>query len=115
MSTDLHRLTLMKNRQFDYQDIRSSETELQSLIDMCGKPELSHGVRLLSMYVALYKKAYGELPRNSYEKILNSSIIDAELANVFENGMREAISILEMILRSQPVTATHNTKAVTLN
>ena len=105
----------MSDITYEFEKIKSHENELQSLIEMCGKAELSHGVRLLSMYVALYKKSYGELPRDSYEKILSSSVVDAELAKVFESGMREAVSILDMILRSHVQQTYPTAEAVTLN
>ena len=93
----------MNNVQFDLDEISGRELELQSLMNVCGKDELAQSVRLLSMHVALYKKSFGDLPQTSFSKILTSDQVDADMARIFENGIREAISILTMVLQSQTV------------
>lgn len=105
----------MENKEFDLVDIKDKEIELQSLVNVCGKSELVHCVRLLSMYVALYKKAFGELPSASFEKILTSDHIDADTARIFENGMLEAITILDMVLQSQGTTENYQYAGITIN
>ncbi|OGT76207.1 MAG: hypothetical protein A2W76_11820 [Gammaproteobacteria bacterium RIFCSPLOWO2_12_47_11] len=105
----------MKNTEFDLVDIKDKEIELQSLVNDCGKPELVHCVRLLSMYVALYKKAFGDLPPASFEKILASDNVDADTARIFENGMLEAITILEMVLQSRAPGQSYQYAGITIN
>lgn len=105
----------MKNRLFDLDHIKDKEIELQSLVNVCGKPELVHSIRLLSMYIALYKKTFGDLPPASFEKILTSDSVDADTARIFENGMLEAITILDMVLQSQGPTENYQYAGVTIN
>jgi hypothetical protein len=105
----------MDNTEFSLVDIKDKEIELQSLVNVCGKPELVHTIRLLSMYIALYKKAFGELPAASFEKILASDNVDADTARIFENGILEAITILDMVLQSQGTTENYKTAGVTIN
>lgn len=105
----------MKDRLIDLDPIKDKEIELQSLVNVCGKPELVHSIRLLSMYIALYKKTFGDLPPASFEKILTSDTVDADTARIFENGMLEAISILDMVLQSQESTENHKHTGVTIN
>lgn len=103
----------MKDTQPDLAAISSRECELQSLVHVCGKAELAQSVRLLSMYVALYKKSFGELPPASFSKILTSDQVDADMARIFENGIREAISILTMVLKAQ--VEQQRSEGVTIN
>lgn len=105
----------MKNRLLELDQIKDKEIELQSLVNVCGKPELVHSIRLLSMYIALYKKTFGELPPASFEKILTSETVDADTARIFENGMLEAITILDMVLQSQGTVESYQTAGVTIN
>jgi hypothetical protein len=97
----------------DLSEMKVTEHKLQSLVDISGKGELAQCLRLLSIYIALYKKSYGELPPSSFDKIMTSELIDTETARIFENGMLEAISILKMVLRSK--TELSSTKGITIN
>ncbi len=54
------------------------------------------------MYVAIYKKQFGELPSECYEKILLSHEVDQETVDIFNDGMHEAISILDMVMQIFP-------------
>jgi len=100
----------MNNTDLDLSDMKVTEYKLQSLVDISDKVELAQCLRLLSIYVALYKKSYGELPTSSFEKILTSDLIDTETARIFENGMLEAISILKMVLQAKS-----ELKGITIN
>jgi len=105
----------VKNTEFEIVDIKDKEIELQSLVNDCGKTELAHCVRLLSMYVALYKKAFGDLPPASFEKMLASDNVDVDTAIIFENGMLEAITMLEMVLQSQVPAQSYQYTGITIN
>ena len=91
----------MNNNDLDLSDMKVTEFKLQSLVDISDKGELAQCLRLLSIYIALYKKSYGELPTSSFEKILTSELVDTETAMIFEKGMLEAISILNMVLQAK--------------
>ena len=49
----------------------------------------------------MYKKDYGELTLESYESILESTSVDPDMVNVFENGMSEAVAMLAMVVNMQ--------------
>ncbi len=105
----------MNDNNFDLADIKEREMELKSLIEISDKDELAQCVRLLAMYIAIYKKCFGELPTFSYEKILSSKFIDKDTAKIFENGMLEAITILDMVMRSRAQSEDFQIAGITLN
>jgi len=94
----------MKTTLLDMIEIKSRESDLQSLVAISNKDELAQSLRLLAMYIALYKKSYGELPTSSFEKFMSEEDIDEESAEVFENGLSEAIAIINMVLQSRPAS-----------
>lgn len=102
-------------KELDLVEMKTREFELQSLVNESNKSELAQCVRMLSMYVALYKKSYGELPLNCYEKLFSSKILDAETAKVFENGMLEAITMLNMVLQAQAKKSGGKYAGITIN
>ena len=105
----------MKDTTIDLEDIKTRETELKSLVEVSDKDDLSQCVRLLGMYVAIYKKCFGELPVSSYEKMLSSQIVDKDTALIFENGMCEAITILDMVMRSRTQSEDFRIAGITIN
>ena len=93
---------IMKELALELSQVKAKELELQTLVETIGKPGLTQCVRLLSMYVAIYKKQFGELPSECYEKILLSHEVDKETIDIFNDGMHEAISILDMVMQTIP-------------
>jgi len=105
----------MNDNNFDLTDIKEREMELKSLIEISDRDELAQCIRLLAMYIAIFKKYFGELPVVSYEKILTSQVVDKDTARVFENGMREAITILDMVMRSRAQSEDFQIAGITIN
>ncbi len=103
----------MKELFIDLIDIKSTEADLQSLVAMSDKDELAQSLRLLAMYIALYKENYGELPTQSFEKFLNDDV-DSDSAKIFENGLLEAITMLNMVLETRD-PADYEVAGITLN
>ncbi len=81
--------------------LRVKERQLETLSEMVDKEGLTQCIRLLSTYIAMYKKDFGELTLESYEAILGSTSVDPDMVNVFENGMSEAVAMLSMIVNMQ--------------
>lgn len=81
--------------------VRDSENELHTLVELSDKTELGQCIRLLSVYLSIYKKNYGELSGKQLENIINREEMDPETAVLFNRGIREAIDILAMVLQSQ--------------
>jgi len=95
--------------------IQTKEVELQMLIKTSGKSELAQCIRMLSMYIAIYKKRFGELLPDSYEKLLSSDEVDVDTARIFDNGMLEAIAILGMVIKSNSDQENYRIGSVTIN
>ena len=94
--------------------ITMKEQELETLSEMIDKEGLTQCIRLLSTYIALYKKDFGELSAESYETILESTGVEPEMINVFENGINEAVTMLAMIVNTRKLQD-KDQLAVTLN
>jgi hypothetical protein len=91
----------MNNIESHLSAIQVKEQQLETLSEMIDKEGLTQCIRLLSTYIAMYKKDFGELSLESYEAILESTSVDPDLVNVFENGMNEALAMLAMIVNMQ--------------
>ena len=81
--------------------LKVKEQQLETLSEMVDKEGLTQCIKLLSTYIAMYKKDFGELTLESYEAILESTSVDPDMVNVFENGMSEAVAMLAMIVNME--------------
>jgi hypothetical protein len=104
----------MNNIQNSISVLKVKERELEILSEMVDKEGLTQCIRLLSTYIALYKKDFGELSAESYESILNSTAVEVDMINIFENGMHEAVAMLSMIINARKQQDS-NQLAVTIN
>jgi len=104
----------MKNIEKSLSAITMKERELDTLSEMIDKEGLTQCIRLLSTYIALYKKDFGELSAESYEAILESTDVEPEMVNVFENGINEAVTMLAMIVNTRKLQD-KDRLAVTIN
>lgn len=91
----------MKNMMKLLSELKIKERELKTLSEMIDKEGLAQCIRLLSTYVALYKKDFGELSAESYESILLSTGLETEMISVYENGIHEAVAMLSMIVNAR--------------
>ncbi len=91
----------MDNIKDSLSGLKIKERELESLSEMIDKDGLTQCIRLLSTYIALYKKDFGELSTESYQAILGSTGIETDMIGVFENGMQEAVAMLSMIVNAR--------------
>jgi hypothetical protein len=90
----------MKELKTDLYGIKDKELRLQSLVEESNKQELAQCVRLISMYVSMYKKQFGELPVNCYQEILSAGDVDEASAGIFAGGLNEAIDMMDAVIRS---------------
>ncbi len=95
-------------------ELKIKERELETLSEMIDKEGLAQCIRLLSTYIALYKKDFGELSAERYESILFSTGLDTEMISVYENGIHEAVAMLSMIVNARKQQDV-NQLAVTIN
>lgn len=91
----------MDNIENSLSGLKLRERELETLSEMIDKDGLTQCIRLLSTYIALYKKDFGELSTESYQSILGSAGVETDMIGVFENGMQEAVAMLSMIVNAR--------------
>lgn len=105
---------LMNNIEYSISKLKIKERQLETLSEMVDKEGLTQCIRLLSTYIALYKKDFGELSAESYESILSSTELDIDMLSMFENGIHEAVAMLGMIVNTRK-QQDKNQLAVTIN
>jgi hypothetical protein len=105
----------MKNSQPEPIDIIDKEIRLQNLMEGSDKNDLAQCVRLISLYISMYKKHFGELPKESYEDLFIPGDLDAESSDIFDKGLNEAIAMLDMIVKTNPSTLQFQQGNVTIN
>jgi len=105
---------MMKKIENSLSALAIKERELEALSEMVDKEGLTQCIRLLSTYIALYKKDFGELSAESYEAILESTCVEPDMVNVFENGINEAVEMLGMIVNAHKLQD-QTQLAVTIN
>lgn len=95
--------------------LKSSELELQTLIEVTSNEEHAQCIRMLSMCIAMYKNCFGDIPADIYESFMSSQNLDSDMLSVFENGMNEAISTLGLILKAKEEVIDYKSAGITLN
>lgn len=105
----------MKNSKISTVDIDDQENVLQTLVERSNKDDLVQCIRLISLYVSIYKKHFGELPTDFCEDMFRPGDYDNSSNEIFENGLSEAIAMLDMIIKTSPGTMPYNYGSVTIN
>jgi len=105
----------MKKTQLEPIDLIDKEIRLQSLVDGSDKNDLAQCVRLISLYISMYKEHFGELPTDSYEDLFIPGDLDAESSDIFDKGLNAAIDMLDMIVKTNPSTLPYKKGNVTIN
>ncbi|OGT83739.1 MAG: hypothetical protein A3H91_11650 [Gammaproteobacteria bacterium RIFCSPLOWO2_02_FULL_61_13] len=78
-----------------------SDTEFNERLRLCSVEQLEQCIRLLGMYLALYKRGHGELDESAYAELLNQDPVDLKLAELMSDGMDEANAML-LLIQSEP-------------
>ena len=73
------------------------QTEFEALVESCERSELSLCLRLLGMYLGIYKLCYGEIAADDCARIARSAELDGELGEIVDSGLAEASAMLEMV------------------
>ena len=81
-----------------------SVSEFQERLRLCSVEQLEQCIRLLGMYVALYKRGHGELDESAYAGMLSLDPSDLKLAELMADGMDEANAML-LLIQSEPAEA----------
>ncbi len=73
------------------------DSEFNERLRLCSVEQLEQCIRLLGMYLALYKRGHGELDESAYAGLLNQDRADLKLAELMSDGMDEANAMLLLI------------------
>ena len=81
---------------------------LHDVIDSAPKTRLARSARLLGMYLALYKRHYGELTPAQYEEINGHVERQDEVGRaIYSDGMQELIEMLAVVAAHEPDPVRH--------
>ena len=81
------------------------QRRFHNLVAQCSREDLAQCLRLLGMYLSLYKSRFGGMEDPVYAKLLASVNTDAELAQLCSAGLDEAIAMLSTInLHAKPAS-----------
>ena len=105
----------MKKGKITIEDIDEQENILQILVERSNKDDLVQCIRLISLYVSLYKKHFGELPTDYYEDLFRTGDYDNSSTEIFGDGLNEAIAMLDMIIKTSPGAMPYQHGSVTIN
>jgi len=105
----------MKDKNIDMSSLKNKEYQLQTLVEGSEKEDLAQCVRLISMYISMYKKYFGELPPESFKDLLLTEQTDEQAAIIFDGGLNEAISILDMVIQANSTANDYKTGGITIN
>ena len=78
-------------------DLHLLEGEFHQLLAARGRDELVRCIRLLGMYLALYKNCYGEIGEARFAVLLDPLVGDGELAALVGTGLLEANAMLRLV------------------
>ena len=91
----------LKTREPTSSDPGFSDSEFNDRLRLCSVEQLEQCIRLLGMYLALYKRGHGELDESAYAGLLNHDPADLKLAELMADGMDEANAML-LLIQSGP-------------
>ncbi len=73
----------MKNSNLVSDYFQDKEAALQTLVEGSDKNDLAQCVRMISLYVSIYKKYYGELPEEIYGELFINNEVCNESEDIF--------------------------------
>ena len=98
----------------DRQDLVELQGEFEDYVTRQSREELSRCIRLLGMYVALYKVQHGDLPESQFAALFDAGSANGNVLRVLMGGLREANAMLGLLEidrgiapRSEPAAPTH--------
>jgi hypothetical protein len=87
----------MNTTKYELELIKLQQREFQSLVAESSGEELGQCAKLLAMYIAVYKKQFGDIPVEDLLKISDSVSMDQDLSGIIQDGIEEAASMLQMV------------------
>jgi hypothetical protein len=78
--------------------LKQREYEFTLMVENCSREDLAKCAKFLAMYIALYRRKFGEIPNSGYNKLITTPELDQELIEILDDGMYEAAEMLKLIL-----------------
>ena len=92
----------VKAMRFDNtENLKMSHKVFTSLVQDSGREELARCIRLLSMYLAMYKRHFGEISMSDYLELSGSPLVNQELAGLVKHGLAEATAMLALVIQEK--------------
>jgi hypothetical protein len=82
-------------------DLKASHRLFFNLVQGCDREELARCIRLLSMYLAMYKRRCGEISISDYLELSESPVMNQDMADLFKDGLDEASAMLSLVIQDQ--------------
>ncbi len=92
-------------------DLDFSSPDFNERLSLCSTEQLRQCIRLLGMYLALYKRGHGELDASAYMGLLNHDPENMKLAELMADGMDEAHAML-LLIQCEPAASGFSTPTV---
>ncbi|HEY7841507.1 MAG TPA: hypothetical protein VIC61_08045 [Gammaproteobacteria bacterium] len=71
--------------------------EFEDYVTRQSREDLSRCIRLLGMYVALYKVHHGDLPESQFAALFDAGSANGNVLRILLGGLREANAMLGML------------------
>lgn len=97
----------MTKSEYDLACIEYSQQQFQKLLQCTNHDELVDCLKLLAMYIALYKKNYGEIAVEDFTQMLKADGANGELSEIIQEGIEEASAMLDMIITERQEQLIH--------
>ena len=98
----------MTKNEYDLACIEKSQQQFDELVKRSNHGEIVQCVKLLAMYIAFYKKHYGEITRENYMQMLETESSQADLSDIIQEAIEEASAMLDMIMTDRREELIHN-------
>ena len=83
------------------ENLKLSHKVFSTLVQDSGREELARCIRLLSMYLAMYKRHFGEMSMSDYLDLADSPLANQELAGLVKHGLEEATAMLTLVIQEK--------------
>lgn len=100
----------------DLELLKNVHTEFSGLISQSNQGELAQCIKLLAMYVSIYRQKFGDLPSQNYIDLMSMTELNQDMVQLITEGTVEAIEMLELVFAERISAGNENIKApVTLH
>jgi hypothetical protein len=87
----------------DPEVLAALQGEFEDYVTRQSREDLSRCIRLLGMYVALYKVHHGDLPESQFAALFDAGSANGSVLRVLMGGLREANAMLGLLESDQEI------------